>query len=214
MKSVIIENFNNLTITTLTAVIMVLLSEMGGNRGIIKWKNGLGFWFLIVLSLFGIIIPTVGLVLFPAKTILSWLILSILFPLFLLKRLISWDMKSRIFYNIIFLILIFSSFIFLYNYQNLKKDFMKYVGFNYNHKTNYYIDSEGDERQQDYYYSFTGNKNLDRVIDNYSIVFFSFSILLISFLILLIDRNMRIKILNQDNLELENQKKEQDYLDE
>jgi hypothetical protein len=210
----LLENFNQLTITLIIGVILMIYVDFNGGKGnteIIKRKKGTGC-FLFLLSVLCFVIPIFGLVKFPALTIFSWLILCFLFPLFRLK--IIWDLKSRIFYNIIFLIIIFSSFIFLTRYQDLKRDFMKHIGVKYESETKYYTDSDGDERQQDYYYSFSGNKKLDDVINNYSIVFFSLSVLVVTSFIFLIDSKLRIKILNQDKLELENRIKEQEYLEE
>jgi hypothetical protein len=212
----LLENFNQLTMTLIICVIMsiyVVPGESDRNREIIKWKkDSSGCGFFLLLTVLCIAIPTLGLVKFPAITIFTWLILCFLFPLFRLK--IIWGLKSRIFYNIIFLTIIFSSFIFLIRYQDLKRDFMTHIGVKYESETKYYTDSDGDESKEEYYYSFSGNKNLDDVINNYSIVFFSFLVLLFTSFILLIDRKLRMKILNQDKLELEKRNKEQEYLEE
>jgi hypothetical protein len=209
----LLENFNQIIITVLICVILMIYVINGeqNNREIIKWKKGTGYGFIILIIL-SIVIPTFCIVKFPATTIFIWLILCFLFPLFRLK--VIWDLKSRIFYNLIFLLIIFSSFIFLTLFQNLKRDFMTHIGVKYDSETNYYTDSDGDERQQDYYYSFSGNKKLDDVINNYSIIFFSFTVLLVSSFILIMDSKLRIKILNQDKLELEKRIKEQEYLEE
>jgi hypothetical protein len=206
--SSIIQNFNYYCALIIFFIWLFSVQK----KEIIKRKeNKGGFIFFILIHL--IMIISGGLLFFFPKVIMpTWLILSFTFPLFLLKN--NWNNTSRILYNFLLGYLLFSSLFSLFGFYYFKKDFMEYIGVNYQIETLYSIDRDGDESSTDYFYSLSGNKNLDNVLNNYLVVIYSVIISFVTCNVMYFDRKLRTRILEQDKLDLEKQKKEQDYLDE
>ncbi len=182
--------------------LLVLWVGMETNKHeIIKLKNKSILWLIYILIF---IASAVGIGHYIFKTTFFWLFLSSIFPLFMLIE--KWDLKKRIFYNIIFSAIIINSVIMLLQYENFKREIFEYISLDYKYESITSVDSEGDKTSRDYFYAQSQNKKLNLFFNKYFVVFYSLSILFISFFTLIIDKTIR-KMISEIDI-IENQQQE------